>query len=151
MNRPFWIVIFLFSIVCISCKKEHLYDEREVFIGSWEWDHTIVNHRCTTDPLDTIFSSDVNNSYALEISKSEKVFFVENGEVVSKSPIFVSFFESSDVLQNGYSFVIYFDEESQDRYNGYISSDTLSLSGYWPSAYQEEICTGYSNIFISSD
>ena len=148
MNRPFWIVIFLFPIVCISCKKEHLYDEREIFIGSWNWDRSIGIPLCSTEDFDTTLASNYSTEYMLEITKKEKAYRMEAGTVTDETPILVSTFDDISSGQEKYSFTIYFDESRTDAISGTISQDSLLIYDFWPPDFTRQQCKFYQNYFV---
>ena len=151
MNRPFWIVIFLFPIVCMSCKKEHLYDEREIFIGSWNWAYSRGLPRCATATNDTVFSSQYPNQYSIEISKKEKIFLMENQEVIAEDQVRISTFDGGPSANDGYSFTFYPDETQTVLVSGAIFQDSLFIFSYWPGDFVESLCQSYENVFVRVD
>ena len=147
MHRQFIFLFLISFLLLFSCKNDQLFDEREVFIGTWDWDYSLHVHACPPVSTDTLQSADNPSSYSIDISKREKIFFIKDGDVQRKSPIFVSFFAASNVLQNGYSFSIYFDEDNQELIDGHISQDSLPLSSYWPDEYVNDACNVYVHYF----
>ena len=145
--HPLHLVLF-FAMAFNSCQNDQLFDEREVFIGTWNWSFSQNLMGCNPVGLDTIRSDTFPASYAIEISKREKAFLIQDGEVQSKLPIFVSSFGTSSVYQNGFSFSIYFDEDNPELVLGHIEQDSFRISSFWPDVFIIDACNEYSHHFV---
>jgi hypothetical protein len=73
-------ISFLILFLGFSCKKERLKDEKEIFIGEWEFQYAIETKKWSGVPMkiDTILPS--NTLTALSFMKNGKVLLVLNGE-----------------------------------------------------------------------
>ena len=151
MKKAVPIITFLLLSVLASCRKEHLYGEREIFIGKWQWDATFYQYNCF--PLDTewITPATWDTTYGIEITNKEKIYFLKNGDVHEESPISVANFTDSRSLQNGYRFSIYFDESGSYLLSGNVNADSLVLEEYWPDAFIDESCHEYTHYFIKNE
>ncbi len=126
----------------------YIFGEREIFLGTWDYNHSIVVDNCPPVALDTLYSSDLNNQYYFEITKREKIFWVVNETVEEKTPFRVDLFGDSSLGNDYFAFSIYFEEAPINTVNGHVSSDTLILFSYWPPEVTNDGCKGYSNYFI---
>ncbi len=142
-------ISFLFLLAVIgSCKKENLYDDRKILIGTWDWVSSRGTPFCTTALNDTILSSGYPNQYSMEITKREKIFLLENSEVQEEDPIIVSSFNEISTVEGGFSFSIFTDQSLEDPILGTIYPDSLWIFGYWPKEFRSTICQGYENLFV---
>ncbi len=134
-----------------SCKKEHLYDEREIFIGSWDWHQSIEFDYCSPIGVDTSLISTLDNTYRVEITKREKTYLLVNEEVEFSEPINVLTSSESSVYEDGFSFKIFLGESNSETIAGHVSPDSLRFRGFWPSELASDQCTDYINIFYQSN
>lgn len=90
--------IFLISILILSCRKEKLKDEKEVFIGKWELQYAIerttsLNPGNSYCKLDTVFPPYIENA-TLTFKKKGKIILEKGGK---KKRFSMNFKERKDV------------------------------------------------------
>ena len=147
--------LFIFPLLFLglyvsSCKSGEIYDDREILIGSWQWDNSYHLVACGPYSRDTITSSSMSDAFGIEISKKEKFYLAKNGEVQSESPVFINVFRESDYFQRGYFFSIYFAEDFSDEIQGHVSRDSILLNSFWPEDFVDDACNSYINFFVKA-
>jgi hypothetical protein len=148
------ITSFLFIlIVAISCKKDKLVGDKEIFLGDWVWHYSI--HSGNVSCGSTTFSKTIypqNEEFSMNFLKKGVVLFYKNNNEVDKKRIVFEYFEERDIyfLTNAKNFTI--DLNNSDKYDnmgGYINSDTMVLINYFPYKYEGEYnCETYLNYFV---
>jgi hypothetical protein len=127
------VVLFTFILVT-SCKKDRLEEEYEQLTGKWRLDYIVertFNTLSSTSIYDTIFSSEIQNTYELDFIKKGKLLQIKDGETVRKDRIVFSSFDESDCYSTplvSYLFVIHLNNDQDDRFVGCLINDTLSAS-----------------------
>lgn len=129
------ITIILLSLFVISsCTKRRLKDEREILIGRWQWSHTLkVTHLSSGNSVyDTIFPSDVLDSYdVVFLKKGNVIFKTNNVETHSYKSYFNKFQITGSLAEcfvndgSVYDFEIYLNKDSEKIMNGCVRNDSL--------------------------
>lgn len=163
-------IVSLISIlfILLSCKKDRLVNNKEIFVGTWNWNHTRVenfNYSAQLSTYDTILSAEIPNKYSVEFLKKGKLFFLHYDMVVGRfRTVFASYEYVGDVVDQTHEihdarrFVIYLDNmtDADHELHGWINSDTLILFGKHPYSnigydegpVHEQDQTLYRNFFV---
>jgi len=143
------------STLFISCKKDKLEGDKEIFIGKWEWVYT--NHVygvCTGYPPieETLTPETEGGNYSMEFLKKGIVKYYENGIELDKDRLVFSHFSSDSYLgEDYYLFGVYLNNEFYNddyRFQGSISTDTLIVNIGYPYQSFREGCESYVSYFI---
>ena len=139
------------TLLSLSCKKDHLFGERKILIGNWEWVTTDYQYTCFPLASDWITPDSIETRYGFEISKKERIILEKDGVVQMDFPLEVGVFEESDFFSDGYFFSLYFDDSLTYSITGQVNSDSLLLTEYWPDTFVNQACHRYTNYFVRED
>ncbi len=142
------LLIFAF---CSSCRKEHLFGERKALIGNWQWDATFHQYTCFPQDTEWITPATWDTTYSIEITPKEKIYFLKDGEIQDEYSVAVSYFTDSRLLNNGFLFNIYFEDNGTLFISGNVNSDSLVLQEYWPDPFIDESCHDYTHYFVKEE
>lgn len=144
------LVFALLIFLIISCKKDRLKGDKEIFIGKWKWVYTeTIDNTCGGGPLSSSFKtpSSTGISYSIEFLKKGKVIYYENGNETTRDRIVFERFEQSTSSRwiSYYTFGIDGDNKNDKAIDGFIKQDTLILIGNskWPHYTECPCCTVY--------
>lgn len=143
--------LFLLSILFLSCKKDKLNDDKEIFIGKWKWVYSVKTSQdnCDNPPIvTTLTPTTQGENYSIEFLKKGCAVFYKNGEKIDKYRIV--FDDPFQLSSSGYSeFEIHLNNKSENYFVGYIKNDTLmELGWFFPFKGRNESCISYTNYFI---
>lgn len=140
-------VIFFLMLTFLSCKKDRLSDEKAFLIGKWNWTHTYYEYNQCTQccPLyDTLFTLEVNKTFAMEFEKKGKVNFYENNVLVDTYRIvFDDFYGESDFVYD-----IHLDGDENQRLLGRVYPNGTLYSWDYPYKAVNFPCDECKNFFI---
>ena len=144
------------STLFISCKKDKLEGDKEIFIGKWEWVYTIhTDGICTGYPPseETITPETVGINYSMEFLKKGIVKYYENSDFIDKDRIVFSQFngDSCNTWESYLRFSINLDNDSKSSkksFDGCITNDTIILIRGFPFSSYTEGCEIYRSYFI---
>ena len=148
------VVLLLFGLSFIACKKDKLEDGKEIFIGTWNWTHATHSYGwCDGDDFDEILTPESEGrNYSIEFLEKGVVKYYENGEYLEKDRlVFVKFGNPCDNREGYQSFAVYLNNKlynSDHLFEGCVSSDSLILIRGFPFSTFEEGCEGYTRFFI---
>jgi len=136
MKNVLLYIVITFSF--LSCKKDRLKGDKEIFIGKWKWVFTEkITNTCEGPQSSSYLSPTTENAnYSIEFLKCGKVVYYKNGEETSKDRIVFDFFQPANQINWPsyiYEFLISGDNKDERQIGGIIKSDTLILAGSkWP-------------------
>lgn len=130
MKKPGAIIILF--ILLTACKKDKLKGEYAQLEGKWKLKFIVKRETYTGFPstYDTITENQIPNSYQLEFLKCGKLVQLKDGQKVRKDRIVFNNFFLDDCysFDTGYRFVIYLNNDKEDRFVGCVKGDSLSTS-----------------------
>lgn len=142
--------LFLFSLLLLSCKKDKLKDDKEIFIGKWKWVYTHSTWRanCDNPPTVSILTPTTEGeNYSVEFLKKGCLVFYKNDEKFDKYRIV--FVKTFQLNSSGYSgFEMLLNNKDENYFFGYIKSDTLIIDGYFPKESSNQACLSNINYFV---
>ena len=141
------VAILIFSSIYFGCRRPHLYDEREVLIGKWNYSYSTEFYGCTPTGYTIIPSDSLDDNFEIEITKQEKIYWMKNGEVQAQYPLEVTYFDSSSRFDNGYAFSILFDSSQSQSLGGFVNQDSLMIDSYWPDSFVPGSCEEYRHYY----
>jgi len=147
------VFIFLALLVLMSCKKDKLKGDKEIFIGTWNWLYTGATlSNCDGMPYNTELNPITEScEYSISFEKRGKVFFYKNENLTSDRRIVFKAF-GKDYYSCGGDYIGF--EIKLDNYDGTdikniiggcINSDTLIIHNGFP--YYNDGCNFYLNYF----
>ena len=130
--------ILIFTFVCLilsACKKDRLSAEKDILIGTWNWQHTDFSHYCdgwlvheTYDPTSE------NETYEIEFLKKGVIQFYKNDVLVSEH--FIKF-NTASIQKEGIveshkeiSFDIFLDGNAETNITGKGTQNEMIISSY---------------------
>jgi len=145
-------LIFLLSLFALlSCKKDKLEGDKEIFIGTWNWYKTTkINSLC--DPPS--FESELNpmsedESFALRFYEKGMVEFYQNSEIIYRDRVVFFSFNTGSCQDPGYKdFAIYLNNDPEKLIQGCVSSDSITLIRDFPFPDPESNCENYTSYFV---
>ena len=138
MKLAKYIVLIL---IVLSCKKDKLIGEKEILVGTWIWDYSIISNVGCTNNDKYIKTNDV---YEIIFKEKGKVEFYKNSELVSKHRVVFYGFEKNS---NGYyTFWIGLDSKGDKQFIGHVAVNSLSTQTIFP--FDSESCMAYTNYFV---
>jgi len=147
------LFIFFALMTLMSCKKDKLKGDKEIFIGTWDWIFTDATLGvCENMPYSKLLDPATENcEYSISFEKKGKVLFFKNGTKVNEFRVVFQNFDFQYYCSNGYkAFAINLDNyqgtNPEGGIQGCISSDTLMVDIGFP-FYSDE-CSFYSNYFV---
>ncbi len=143
--------LFLFFLLILSCKKDKLKDDKEIFIGKWKWVSSVQTIRYNCDGMtytSILTPSSEGVNYSMEFFKKGCVIFYKNDGEIDKYR--VVFDENFQLNSGSYSeFEIHLNNKSENYFVGYIKSDTLiELGWFFPYKNGQNSCLSYKNYFV---
>jgi len=152
-----YVILFLLGLLTISCKKDKLAGDKEIFIGTWTWYKTEKKYSLCNPPSITLELTPLSEdkTYSIEFFEKGKVAFFENFQELSKYRIVFAGFDSTNCfdsngnpLINYFNFTIFLDNNSGSRIQGCISADTLIVVKNFPFPDPEDACENYTSYFV---
>lgn len=136
-------------LLALSCKKDHLKDEKEILVGTWNWSSSDHSYGwCENETLEEVLNTETeDNDYSLVFLRNGKVNYLKNGVVTETHRlVFYTFNNSSEPI----TFAIYLDNNQDDRkydLSGEIHDGQILKSwGTFPFAYVHG-CEQYISYF----
>jgi len=149
------ILTICLSFLFISCKKDKLEGDKEIFIGKWEWVHTVHKFNfCDGYPNseETITPDTDGSAYSVEFLKKGIVKYYENGNYLDKDRIVFGYYENGGCSDSNYStFFINLNNDSENSINsfdGCVSTDTLILIRGFPYKNYVKGCETFKSYFV---
>jgi hypothetical protein len=138
------------ALMLISCKKDRLTKDKEIFVGKWKWVYTYKNGHCDKLFVSEFIYPQLNESYKIEFLKKGVVNFYKNNQKTNTQKIdFFDFKDSqvSTVKNSKYFDIRLFNNRKDDpiQMNGNISEDTLLIYDVFPLS---DACYLHFNYFI---
>ncbi len=151
--RFFFCTAILF--LSLSCKKDKLNGDKEIFIGKWKWTETVhAFGLCEGDNFsETLTPESTGNQYSMEFFKNGTIKYYENENYLGKSRIVFSSYggNCSGSFSTFIRFEITLDNNSKDLSNyftGCISDSEMQVTSGFPFEIYEKYCEFYSSHFI---
>lgn len=156
-----FIILIISTLFCLSCKKDELSEDKEIFVAEWKWKHS--QHKkgmCGASwPHATIISPDTENTnYSITFFVEGIVKFYRNDTLISEDEIrFAEFGEGSCLfIDDCKSFHYNMKNESKDDnylMYGAINTDTIVFTQGFPfPAYEyqkvSDGCDRYISYFV---
>lgn len=147
-------ILFIFSVLLLSCKKDKLTGDKSIFIGKWEWIYSMHKHNfCNGSPTttDVITPASDGNNYAIKFYEKGIVKYYENENYLGKDRlVFSSFGSNCEYNANSISFGIYMNNNLYDEdyvFQGCIDSDTIIVEKGFPFQNYVKGCESYVSYF----
>lgn len=86
------LVNFLFSfLVVFSCKKTRLNKDKEILVGKWEWQYSVVEIRNSTGYIyyDSLFPNNQEGEASIIFKKGGKTKLFRDGILTEEHKVFV--------------------------------------------------------------
>ena len=133
-----FLIIFLVTLV--SCNKNKLKKIPSEFVGSWQWEYTLVYHN--NKLIDSIYS---NEQYSIVIDSRKVIFFKNNFELFKLKKNELESRNVSDFVNN---YLVLIKEKPTDspKFNLGLLIDLNSNQFFSP----QFPCYSYSNISYNS-
>jgi hypothetical protein len=146
-------IFFLFIIlIAQSCKKDKLEGDKDIFIGKWKWVYSIKSESyvCDNPAVITILTpSNIESDFYLDFNKKGCVTFFQNTEKKERYRlVFTSWNFGLSPYPDYYSFGVRLNNDPLENFEGFIKSDTLIDTGYFPFNEPEGVCISYTNYFV---
>jgi hypothetical protein len=139
MKLAKYIVLIL---IVLSCKKDKLKNEKEILVGTWIWDYSIISNVACTKDDKHIKTNDV---YEIVFKEKGKVEFYKNSTRVDRGRIlFTQFIE--EINTSYYRFGIDVNNNSEEDLDGYVIENALVIVRNFP--FKDETCMDYTSYFI---
>jgi hypothetical protein len=137
MKLAKYIVLIL---IVLSCKKDKLIGEKEILVGTWIWDYSIISNVGCTNNDKYIKTNDV---YEIIFKEKGKVEFYKNSELVSKHRVVCTF---DKINTDHYIFWIFLDNKKDRQFIGRVGVNSLQTNTIFP--FDSESCMAYTNYFV---
>jgi hypothetical protein len=145
------LILFLFSVSIIACKKEKLKEDGALMIGKWKWTSSSINHNviCNQDwpygegaSFYTVINPTTENTnYYIEFKEKGKIIFSQEQTELSEEKIL---WEMSEISTSKYFYEMYFNDSLM--LDGIINEDTLMENRLFP--FPDTDCDDYTNFFV---
>ena len=93
-------IVFVIIISLASCRKDRLEGTSEVLLGKWEWEYTIRSYDNPYiglyNSLDTIYPSDIGETYQLEFEKDGYVNYFKDNSLTDSYRVVFSYVSDSN-------------------------------------------------------
>lgn len=144
------LVLCLLLFITISCRKDDLDGDKEIFAGKWKWDFTIRYYNGVGGYQDTIFSSLSADTYQLEFLEKGIMNWYKNNEKIEKYRVIFNYWElgvngNAEIL-NYYKFSMELPKD--EIFFGYLNRDTLITSDVFP--FERTFESGIGIIYVSN-
>ena len=152
------VLSVFFVIALMSCKKERLTNEKEIFIGSWKWIYAIRHGDYERKYYYTV---DGTAQYRIEFLKRGLMYLYQDESIKDKRGCkflnldyygTLNVANTFDTIYNSYMYVISIDNEKfKNSITGYINQDTLIVGFFSVNNYEIGIANdtaGYLNYFV---
>ncbi len=144
MRNSFYILILL---LCFSCKKDHLFGDKKILVGTWNWQSTEVLDFCAGyGQFIDHTPENTNSNYQLVFLKKGVIEFYLNSALINSHKII---FQQLEIQKEGIvdshkeiSFLIYLDGDSENQLRGDGTPNKFRLRGF-PFA-EDEDCIDYA-------
>ncbi len=144
-------------VLLLSCKKDRLKDDKEIFIGTWEWQHAVHKYDfCDNDPnySEILTPENIGNNYSIEFLKKGLIKYYENSSFLEQDRlVFTRFKESSEPESNFFEFSVLLDNKKDDvskSIEGYVNPDTLIFIRGFPFSSYKVGCETYLSLFTKT-
>lgn len=147
------IYILGICVITLSCKKDKLEDDKEIFIGKWNWIYTTHIHSfCDSDPnyTDILNPESEGSQYSMKFFENGIVKYYENEKYLGRDRLVFKVFNLSECGEGYYKFFINLDnkDELNKYFEGCISQDSLISIGGFPFDQFEYGCEVYASYFV---
>jgi hypothetical protein len=146
------IIILIFTLTLSSCKKDKLTGEKDILIGKWRWVYSEHLYNACNGPImiEILTPLTENKNASIEFFKKGKVKFDDNK---SKRIVFFSWRDAGQNAPNSdFKFGIRLNNDIESSTGGWVSSDTLILTGdYVEEPFEDVSCDGcctYLNYYV---
>jgi hypothetical protein len=138
----------------LSCKKEKLEGDKEIFIGSWNWEYS--NHEygwCDNQQFTEIITpSTENKTFTIEFVKKGCVYFYEDNKLKQSYRVVFSQFQGNLLcsgMNDSNKFGVQLDNNDENVLFGCINKDTMRLGNFSDFIFSDEPgCEDYDHYFI---
>lgn len=149
--RFFFCTAILF--LSLSCKKDGLIGDKEIFIGKWNWVYTTHIHSfCDSEPnyTDILNSESEGAKYSMKFFENGIVKYYENEKYLGRDRLVFKVFNLSECGEGYYKFFVNLDNQNElnKYFEGCISQDSLISIGGFPFDQFEYGCEVYASYFV---
>lgn len=150
-----YLFLLFFVVIFCGCKKDRLKDEKEVFIGKWQWVYSEADlFLCDGFPSydDTLTPQSESANYSLEFEKKGKVQLYKDDQLMASYRVVFKVFGgpyySCYVNYTGFEIALDNYEGSDVNYliGGCVNADSLIIKNGFP--FYDDGCNFYTNYFV---
>lgn len=147
------LVIGLASLTMSSCKKNRFSGEKDIMVGTWIWQYTVIQDHCsgfeqsnTLDPLTE------NTEYKMVFLKRGKVRMYKDDVLIREHNVKIDRMEVPEggIVESNKEFTFYFFLDGKEYFFGSGTTKELRVS-YFPYGLEQDCYSFVKNIFAKSN